>query len=209
MTLSRLRYGSVLLRVVLPALWLSACARPVTDAPPPADDELAQAVDKTIQRAMPQYGVPGVAAATVERGRVVWTRGYGLADKEARTAVDSNTVFQVASISKSLASWGALRLVEIGALDLDAPIERYLTRWRLPPSPYNRAGVTARRILSHTAGLNVFGYAGYPPDAPLPTVEDSLSGASGLEPVRLVSQPGAGVSYSGGGYTVLQLAMEE
>lgn len=72
--------------------------------------------------------------------------------------VDRNTVFSIASASKWIAAWGVMKLVEERKLDLDRPIEDYLTRWHLPPSQFDNRGVTARRLLSHTAGPN--GWAG-------------------------------------------------
>jgi CubicO group peptidase (beta-lactamase class C family) len=193
---------------VILALSASFCGQQSsTNGKPP--DDLATAVESTVVRAMKQYQVPGVAVATIAGGAVVWTHGYGMADQEAKVAVDDTTIFQAASISKSVAAWGALSLVEDRALDLDTPIERYLHRWHLPPSPYSRAGVTPRRLLSHTAGLSVGGYPGYPPGTRLPTLEESLSGASGAGEVKLIQAPGTTLLYSGGGYTLLQLAMEE
>ena len=64
--------------------------------------------------------------------------------------------------------------------------------------------------MSHTAGTNVHGFAGYLPNAQLPTIEASLDGMNnGSGPVKLVAEPGTGYSYSGGGVTLLQLAIEE
>ena len=82
-------------------------------------------------------------------------------------------------LSKPVTAWGVMRLVESGQLELDAPVEQYLTRWHLPPSRYDAAGVTIRRLLSHTAGLSLHGYPGLPPDQALPTLEESLSGKNG------------------------------
>jgi CubicO group peptidase (beta-lactamase class C family) len=100
--------------------------------------------------------------------------------------------------------------VQEGKLDLDAPVDRYLTRWRLPQSEFNREGVTLRRLLSHTAGLSLSGYPGFQPGEPLPTIEESLSGrTNGPGDVRLVMEPGTRWQYSGGGYTIAQLLVEE
>ena len=103
-----------------------------------------------------------------------------------------------------------MRLIERGALDLDSPIDRWLTRWRLPDSAFDRHGVTVRRLLSHTAGLSLHGYGGFRPNLPLPSVEESLLGATaGAGDVRLALEPGNAFVYSGGGYTILQLLIEE
>lgn len=107
-----------------------------------------------------------------------------------------------------------LTLVEQGKLDLDTPVSTYLTRWQLPDSPHNDQ-VTVRRLLSHTAGLtDGLGYGGFAPGAPIQSLEESLThasdaafGANGV--VRVGAEPGGDWSYSGGGYTLLQLLIEE
>jgi CubicO group peptidase (beta-lactamase class C family) len=159
---------------------------------------------------MEKYRVPGTAASLVRNGEVVWSEGYGLADRDRGVPVTADTVFQVASISKAVTSWGVMRLVESGQLELDAPVEQYLTRWHLPPSNYDASGVTIRRLLSHSAGLSVMGYPGLRPEIQLPSLEESLSGNNGgAGEVRIIMEPGTQFSYSGGGFTLLQLIIEE
>jgi CubicO group peptidase (beta-lactamase class C family) len=129
--------------------------------------------------------------------------------------VDRNTVFQVASLSKWISAFGVMKLVEDGKLDLDAPVSRYLTRWQLPESDFNNDSVTVRRLLSHTAGLNDgLGYSGFEADVPVQSIEESLTKASDADEgvsgaVKVGAKPGAGFKYSGGGYTLLQLLVEE
>ena len=173
-------------------------------------------LDQRIPQWLQRYEVPGAAVALVRNGEVVWSKGYGLADKARGVPVTPDTVFQVASISKSVTAWGVMRLVEKGQLNLDAPVEQYLTRWHLPPSSYDAKGVTIRRLLSHSAGLSVHGFDGFLPEQPLPSLEESLSGNNssdhmdgGAGDVRIAMEPGAQFSYSGGGYTLLQLLVEE
>ncbi len=128
--------------------------------------------------------------------------------------VDRDTLFQVASLSKWVTAWGVMKLVEQGKIDLDAPVSRYLTRWRLPAGEFDNEQVTVRRLLSHTAGLtDGLGYAGFPPGEPLQSLEASLTQAADASPgaagsVRVGMAPG-GFEYSGGGYTLLQLIVEE
>ncbi|WP_417462325.1 serine hydrolase domain-containing protein [Kordiimonas sp.] len=130
-------------------------------------------------------------------------------------AVDRDTLFQVASLSKWVSAWGVLSLVDAGLLDLDAPVSRYLTRWHLPPSDYDNSGVTVRRLLSHTAGLtDDLGYGGFLPGGEVQSLEESLTKASDASPgktgvVKVGMQPGVAYRYSGGGYTLLQLIVEE
>ena len=149
--------------------------------------------------------VPGAAAAVVQAGEVTWARGYGVTEVGRGERVTPRTVFQVASLSKPVAALGALRLVESGLLSLDDP----LTTWQPPPSKRDPRGVTLRRLLSHTAGVSVRGYPGRAPEETLPSTTASLAGATpGIDPVRLVGRPGSRFRYAGGGYTVVQLAIE-
>ena len=178
----------------------------------PADaglDVLTRQLDQRMPVLLSRYDVPGAAVALVHNGEVVWSQGYGVADEARNIPVRSETVFQAASISKAVTAWGVMRLVERGQLDLDAPADRYLTRWHLPPSQYDPGGVTIRRLLSHTAGISTHIPRGFDIGQPLPSLEDSLSGRAGSGAVQLSMQPGAQHSYTGGGYTLLQLIIEE
>src|SRR5437762_16406 len=88
-------------------------------------------LDQLVPRLLAGYGVPGASLALVHHGAVVWANGYGVANRANRTPVTPDTDFRVYSISKSLTAWGVMRLVEQGRLDLDTPVEQYLTRWHL------------------------------------------------------------------------------
>lgn len=129
--------------------------------------------------------------------------------------VDRDTLFQVASLSKWLTAWGVLRLVDEGKIDLDAPVSRYTKRWHLPDGPFDESQVTVRRLLSHTAGLtDGLGYAGFAPGKPVPSLVESLTQTEDVSPgangrVQVGAQPGGEFLYSGGGYAVLQLVIED
>jgi CubicO group peptidase (beta-lactamase class C family) len=171
---------------------------------------LARAVADAVQQAMATSTTPGLAVALVHQGQLAWAKGYGLADRATRRPVTASTRFQAASLSKPVTAWGVLRLVEQGRIGLDEPVTGHLRRWRPPPSPFDADGITIRRLLSHTAGLSVHGYTGQTPDRPLPPVTASLSGeAGGSFPVELLEAPGRRWLYSGGGYSVLQLLIED
>lgn len=150
------------------------------------------------------------ALVLLEHGRVV---GEYFATRSR--PVDGDTLFQVASMSKWITAWGVMTLVEKRRIDLDAPVSRYLKRWRLPPSDYNNDDVTVRRLLSHTAGLtDGLGYRGFAPGQKPQTLEASLTHAADAMPgvsgvVRVGVRPGSEFRYSGGGFTLLQLLIEE
>src|SRR5690242_12394867 len=131
------------------AFWSLIGSSPVAATPIPGDvPSFTTELHGQIHTWMGQYGVPGVSVAFIDDGQVVWAEGYGTANKADGTLVTTDTVFQVASISKVISAWGVMKLVEQGILALEAPVESYLTRWHLPPSDYDIKGVTVERVLS-------------------------------------------------------------
>jgi CubicO group peptidase (beta-lactamase class C family) len=161
---------------------------------------------------MAHYQVPGVSLAIVEGGRMVWAKGYGVADAETLEPVTTQTLFQAASISKPVAAMAALRLVEEGQLDLDGPVNQRLTTWKIPENEFtNRTPVTLRHLLTHTAGLTVHGFPGYAVTEEVASTVQVLdgSGPANTGPIRVDTLPGSLWRYSGGGYTVMQRLLED
>ena len=130
-------------------------------------------------------------------------------------AIDRNTVFATASLSKWITAHAVMKLVEQGKLDLDRPVESYLTRWHFPAGSFSSGDVTARRLLSHTAGLtDGLGFGDYRRDEALPTLEEALaapreSTGRPAAPITVGIEPGTQFRYSGGGYLLLELLVEE
>ena len=152
-----------------------------------------------------------VAIALLANGQV---SGEHYAGGAAAHAVNRETVFPVASMSKWVTAVGVMQLAQQGKIDLDAPVSRYLTRWKFPASAFDLGGVTVRKLLSHTAGLtDGLGFGDYGLDERIPALEESLRAprASGGRPAVIVvgNQPGSRWKYSGGGYLILQLLVEE
>jgi CubicO group peptidase (beta-lactamase class C family) len=134
--------------------------------------------------------------------------------KGPRNSIDADTLFPTASYSKWVTAISVMSLVESDQLDLDAPVASYLTRWQLPVSQFDNNAVTVRRLLSHTAGLtDGLGFGDYGAEETLPLVEDELRSpraSSGREvEVKVGIEPGTEFLYSGGGYLILQLVVEE
>ena len=90
----------------------------------------------TLEERMAHYGVPGVGIAVIEDSEVVWFRVYGLADRETGAPVVPETLFQAGSISKPVAAFGALKLVEQGELVLNGPVNDKLTSWKIPSNEF-------------------------------------------------------------------------
>jgi CubicO group peptidase (beta-lactamase class C family) len=211
---------------------MSACAY-ADDATPAGDDPaLVAAVESgllpavvlegeaapswTIEQRLSHHDVPGVSVAVIVGGEVAWAKGYGLADEEADVPVTPETLFQAASISKPVAGLAALSLVEDGVLSLDAPVNDYLTGWAVPDNEFTAdSAVTLRHLLTHSAGLTVWGFPGYRKDEPfapgqmVATNSDVLDGKGNTDPVVPYKEPGTSWQYSGGGYTVMEQMMED
>ncbi len=151
-----------------------------------------------------------IAFVLIENGQVFDEHSSSVGDP-----IDSDTLFQAASLSKWITAWGVMTLVEEGKLDLDEPVSTYLSRWQLPESPFDNGGVTLRRLLSHTSGLtDGLGYAGFAPGTPVQTLEASLDQPHSSSPeedhtIVVGIEPGGQFKYSGGGYSILQLLIEE
>jgi len=155
-------------------------------------------------------GIPGLSIAFVSNGKVEWARAYGMADIDENKANTTETLFLAGSISKPIAALRAHQLVEEGKLSLDENINNYLTSWQLPDNEFTtKEKVTLRRILNHTAGLTVWGFPGYDKGDKIPTVQEVLDGKGNTDSVRVYKEPGESWMYSGGGYTIMQLMVEE
>jgi len=127
--------------------------------------------------------------------------------------VDGDTVFAAASMSKFITALAVMQLVEAGQVDLDAPVNSYLRRWQLPSAGYDGDAVTVRQLLSHTAGLeDGLGFGDYAADESLPALEEELANprtSDGATAVIAASAEPGNWQYSGGGYLVLELLVEE
>ncbi len=166
----------------------------------------------TILQRMQYYGVPGVSIAVINDYKIDWVKHYGVTDKETGQAVDHQTLFQAGSISKPVAAYGALKLVEKNKLALDAPVNQQLKGWQIPDNQLTKKqAVALKHLLSHSAGLTVHGFGGYPPGDEIPSVIQVLNGEAPANSgaVRVNLEPETQFRYSGGGYTVMQKLMTD
>ena len=102
--------------------------------------------------AMRRHGLGGAAVAIVREGEPPAFECVGLADRNTNRPVDPDTVFRIASISKTMTAIGVMQLRDRGLLDLDEPVNKYLTSFTVEPPPGGQQ-VTCRHLLTHTAGI--------------------------------------------------------
>jgi CubicO group peptidase (beta-lactamase class C family) len=167
----------------------------------------------TLPELMERMHVPGVSVAVIHDFKIHWAKGYGIADVETGAKVDTETMFQAASISKPVTAMAVLKQVQDGKFSLDDDINKILRSWQLTGGEFTKERpVTPRALASHTSGLgDGFGFPGYEPGAPLPSVVQILNGEkpSNVGRVFMERPPLQAIKYSGGGYTVLQLALTD
>lgn len=160
-----------------------------------------------IHERMKNYNIPGVSIAFMNKGEIVWAKGYGFTTADSTRMVDEHTLFQAASISKPVAAMAALAMVEEGKMDLDENVNLYLRGWQVEENRHTEAEkVSLRRLLSHSAGLTVHGFGGYSQDVEVPGIVQILNGTEPANSGRIFpdTTPGTIYRYSGGGYTVMQ-----
>lgn len=170
----------------------------------------ADDIDELVKAQMREHRIPGLSLAVVSKGAIVKEGGFGVTGKGM--AVTPATPFQAASISKTVAALGALRLVESGQLQLDANVNRTLRTWQIPDNEFTKdSKVTLRGILSNSSGLGVPSFPGYAAGAPVPSLRQLLDGKApaNTPAVRVDYVPRSQWRYSGGGHAVLQQLMSD
>lgn len=201
------------------AIVASSCAQ-TTRVPPDVQTRIEQVEESlagavvlegekrwTLEERMKFYNIKGLSIAVVKDYKLDWAKAYGWADEAEHRKATTETVFQAASISKSLNAVGVLKLAQDGKLDLNADINTYLTSWKFPYDSLTKGKrITLTELLSHTAGLTVHGFPGYAQGEPIPSVPEILDGKknSHSPAVRSKFEPGLRVEYSGGGTTISQ-----
>jgi CubicO group peptidase (beta-lactamase class C family) len=185
---------------------LAARIKRVEDGLVPAKAE-PNAPPGNIQDRMQFYKVPGVSIAVINAFKVEWAKGYGVLDVETREAVRLSSQFQAASISKPVAAMAVMKMVQDGKIDLNADVNASLKSWKLPDNEFTApTKVSLKHLLSHTGGLTVQGFPGYPVPGPVPTLIMVLNGErpANTAPIRVDTVPGQKFRFSGGGYAIVQ-----
>jgi CubicO group peptidase (beta-lactamase class C family) len=153
----------------------------------------ADKMDGHIATLMHERNIVGLSLAIIHGGKIIKDRAYGFADKSNKSPVTSATLFKAGSVSKCVATLGAMHLAEQDYLSLYADINTRLHTWNLPENEFTKDNkVTLRHILAHSAGVNVHGFPGYAVDAPCPTQLEVLDGTkpANTPAIRVDAVPG-------------------
>lgn len=162
---------------------------------------------ESILNRMEYHHVPGASIAVINNYKLEWTQAYGVRQAGEESPVTSETLFQAASVGKTVAATAALRLVEEHKLGLHEDINGKLKSWKIPANQYTTGTpISLHMLLSHMSGVSGFGGYGYAANEVCPTLRQVLDGQppSRLEPIRVVAAPGSKYRYSSGGYTIVQ-----
>ena len=133
--------------------------------------------------------LPGLSIASVNQGKLLWTREYGVANADNKRPVDGTTLFEAASASKPVFAYAVMQLADRKAIDLDRPLASYHKPAYMPDDPA-LLEITARHVLTHSSGLPNWGDEEKP---------DSFKPAF---------KPGTSFNYSGEGFFWLQVVIE-
>lgn len=156
---------------------------------------------------------PGISCAWTEADSRIITVCHGVSDKECSLPVDENTIFPACSISKFVTALCVMKLQEQGLIDIDAPVNDSLCRWKLRTPEGRESSATIRALLCHTAGIvdGEDGFYGHRRHDPEISLMDILEGRTAYNnrPVRSAKPHGTAFAYSDAGYCVLQLMVQE
>ena len=162
--------------------------------------EAVEQIDAAVEAWRAKSHAPALSAAVVKDNQLIWSKGYGLADVEQKLPARSDTVYRLASVTKSITAIAVMQLVEAGKLDLDAPIQQYC-----PSYPQKQWTVTSRHLLTHMAGVRHNKWGETTSTRHYASVTDAIAV---FKDDALLFEPGTKYSYSTQGYVLLGGAIE-
>ena len=144
---------------------------------------LGETLEAEIPKLMEAADIPGLSMAVIQDGEILWSGTFGVRSRETNEPVDENTIFEAASLTKTVTAVAVLKLVERGVVDLDTPLSEYLPYPKLAGDDRYKK-ITARHVLTHTTGLPNWGN-------------------------KLLREPGVQYGYSGEGFLYLGRTLEK
>lgn len=166
--------------------------------------EKVKQIEQLISTKMSKDQIPGLSVAIVVEKKMIWSRGYGLADLENFVPAKANTAYRSASIGKPITATAVMQLVEKGKLDLDAPIQQYCQVY-----PKKQWILTSRHLLAHLGGIRHYGGPNAEQESfstiHYETIAESLNV---FKDDSLLFEPGTEFRYSTYGYNLLGCVIE-
>ncbi|WP_051891264.1 serine hydrolase domain-containing protein [Chryseobacterium sp. JM1] len=159
-----------------------------------------------------KYKLPGFSLVVFENYKIVYSNQWGIKSANSKEKIDENTAFSTASISKPITSLLCHILEEKGLINLNDPIDKSLKRWHLPKSKFTENNSpTWRQFFNHTAGTSQGGFEDHYEGETIPTIKQSLLGQIPRydKEIEFLFTPGTSFAYSGGGYVIIQMALED
>lgn len=178
-------------------------AADTTTAVPEPYRPVAQALQTLLAREVKAKGLPCLSIALVHDQTLVWAAGFGHHDAAGKVPATADTVYRVGSVSKLFTDLAVMQLVESGAVDLDAPVTRYLPEFK-PANPFGRE-ITLRQLMAHRAGLVREPPTGNYFDASNPPLAATVAS---LNKTNLVYAPESRIKYSNAGIAVVGRVLE-
>jgi len=171
-----------------------------SSAQPTISPALAKQIDEIVEKTRSVQKLPAVSIAIEVGGHVIYKKAYGFADLENELHATPETLIRTGSIAKPMTAVGAMKLVEQGKLDLDAPVQKYC-----PAFPPKKWPVTTRQLLGHLSGIRA-----YEGKESLSTIHytSTADGMIFFKSDPLLFQPGEKFAYTTYGYTVIGCVME-
>lgn len=164
-----------------------------------------------VEARMTEHRTPAMSVAVIRDGKLDWSAAWGRLQADgARAGCDS--LFQAGSLAKPATVLAALRMRQQGIVDFDEDVGSYLSSWHLPAGRQTRENpVTLRNLFTHTAGITPGGYDGYAQGQPIPSDPQTVAGEApgNSRKVEVLEAPGTSLIYSGGGYTVAEVALQD
>ncbi|MGE8431097.1 serine hydrolase domain-containing protein [Chryseobacterium joostei] len=165
-----------------------------------------------VESQLEKYKLPGVSLVVFENYKIVYSNQVGVKSMNSKEKLDVNTAFSTASITKPITALLCHILEEKGFINLDEPIDKYLKRWHLPKSKFTENNSpTWKQFFNHTSGTNQGGFSDYYEGDVIPTIKQSLLGQIPRydKEIEFLFTPGTNFEYSGGGYVIVQMALED
>jgi CubicO group peptidase (beta-lactamase class C family) len=179
---------------------------------PTMEQDKFKSLSNEIKKIIKDTKTVGVSVALIDNYKIVWAKGFGITEVGTNDSVTTETLFQAASISKSITAMAVMRKVQEKSISLTENIDKQLTSWHIPDNNFtNKSPITVKQLLSHTAGVSNTQFPGYHTNEKLPTIVQALNGESPAqnEKVKITFSPGSLYSYSNCGYWILALLLED